>query len=602
MYLRLQWSHLGTSLLPLLLLGGTLLVTSAQAERRVVERTQQTVADWVARDLAADISRSESELLSFGRQLAFGDNEQRLLSAAAGNFIAHASPTPVEFAILRPDGQELVRISRDRVYFPSELVNERGKPFFARAAQGLIYRGTIASDDERPLLELAVPAFNAVGQVKGVVVARLDPRRIESVLQNVPETTARSAFIVDDQGAVVLGQPGAPANPARDGGDEGHSMMRWPLLQENGSELVTVGGEARLVAQSSIAPGGWWLIVEQPASVALQDARRSTLFVALVLTLTGIGVVVWSLLLARRMTLPILELRDASQLIASGHLGRTIAVSREDELGELATEFNQMSLRLAESQRELEERNVRLRQGLTLARHIQQDLLPAGGPQSKAVRTCAISEPAAEVGGDFYTYLSQPDGRITFVIGDASGKGVAAALVMALTSTLVEAQAPREAGPGELLAALNTQLYPRLNASHSSVALLVAEFDPATRRLRAANAGMIAPLLLSDGACSYLPCYGPPLGIVPSANFVEQTIALQPDQTVIFASDGLVEARGPDGEMWGFERMEQAVCEVAGASPEGIVEHLRSEVAKFTRDTEAADDMTVIASQLTGAA
>src|SRR5919202_7099602 len=82
MYLRLQWSHLATSLLPLLVLGGTLLVTSAQAERRVVERTQQTVADWVAKDVAGDISHSESELLSFGRQLASDDGEQHTLATA----------------------------------------------------------------------------------------------------------------------------------------------------------------------------------------------------------------------------------------------------------------------------------------------------------------------------------------------------------------------------------------------------------------------------------------------------------------------------------------------------------------------------------------
>ena len=146
---------------------------------------------------------------------------------------------------------------------------------------------------------------------------------------------------------------------------------------------------------------------------------------------------------------------------------------------------------------------------------------------------------------------------------------------------------------------MNTQLYPRLNASHSSVALLVAEFDPRTRQLRAANAGMIAPLLIDGETCNYLPCYGPPLGIVPVANFMEQVVELEPDQKVIFASDGLVEARNAGGEIWGFERMEQAICTVARQSPETIVDHLRAEVARFTGETEAADDMTIIVSQFT---
>ena len=600
-YLRLQWSHLATSLLPLLILGGTLLVTSAQTERRVVERTQQAVAEWAAKDLAGDIQRNEGDLLSFGGQLSFADGDRRTLIAAAAKFMGDRSQTLAELAILDTDGQQLVRMTHERTFFPSELQNDRDKPFFGRALQGGIYHGVVNGEGRR-VLELAVPANDAVGRVKGVVVVRLDPRSIESVLKNVPTTTARSAFIVDEQGNVVLGQPASAIDPSTSAPGVSSRMDRWPLLPADGTATIEVGGETRLVAQAAISPGSWWLVIEQPASLALQDARRSTLFVALILSLTGIGVVIWSLLLARRMTQPIRELRDASQLLASGHLGRTIAVTREDELGELAAEFNRMSLRLAESQRALEERNIRLQQGLTLVRHIQQDLLPADGPQSKAVRTYAISEPASEVGGDFYTYLLQPDGRIIFVIGDASGKGVAAALVMALTSTLVEAQAPRESGPGALLVALNAQLYPRLNASHSSVSLLVAEFEPKSRQLRAANAGMIAPLLLGDAECTYVACYGPPLGIVPIANFVEQVVTLRPNQTVVFASDGLVEARNANGEMWGFERMEQALCEVAEASPQTIVEHLRSEIAQFTRNTEPADDMTIIASQFTGVA
>ncbi len=599
MHSRLQWSHLATSLLPLLLLGGTLLLTSAQAERRVVESTQQTVADWAARDIAVEINRREQELLDFGWQLpSFGEGAQRGLQSAAYNQFLRMSPPPIDFAILDATGRELVRMNRTRILFPNELKNEGDKPYFLRAKQDLTYRGMVQDQAGRPLLQVAVPAHNAVGQVKGVVVAHFDPRYIETVLRDVPVTTARSAFVIDEQGNIVFGHA-ASANRA-DG--NAPKIAQWPRLQGDTTGLVDAGGESRLVAEAPISPGGWWVVIEQPASLALRGVRNSLLFVALVLALTGTGVVLWALLLARRMTAPIRALRDAAQLLASGHLGRTISVTREDELGELATEFNRMSLRLAESQQALEERNLRLQQGLTLARHIQQDLLPTSGPPSKAVRTSAMSEPASEVGGDFYTYLLLPNGCIAFVIGDASGKGVAAALVMALTSSLVEAQAPRESGPGALLASLNAQLYPRLNASHSSVALLVAEVDQKTREMRVANAGMIAPLLVDGGECSYLPCYGPPLGIVPTANFVEHVVELQPNQMVVFTSDGIVEARSASGEMWGFERMEIAVRTGANRSPETVVDRIRAELAAFTADTEPADDMTIIVTQFTGAA
>lgn len=601
-FLRLQWSHLATSLLPLLLLGGALLATSAQAERRLVEGIQQTVAGWIARDIGAEIARNESDLLQFGRQLPFGDGQAPALAALASSFVSKAEPTPVDFAILRADGQQVVRITRERTYFSNELANEADQPFFTRALQGLTYRGTAPDGTGHALLQIAVPARNAVGQVKGVVVARLDPHSIEAVLQNVPAGTGRSAFVIDEQGKVLLGLPAPTTAGAAEETSEAPPAVTWPRLAADGTAVMTIYSEKRLVAQAAISAGGWAVVIEQPTSVALRNVGHSIIFVALVLALTGIGVVTWSLLVARRMTQPILELRDTAQLLAGGHLGRTLEVEREDELGQLAREFNRMSLRLAESQQALEERNLRLRQGLTLARHIQQDLLPAGGPPSEAVRSCAVSEPAAEIGGDFYTYLLLPNSRVAFVIGDASGKGIAAALVMALTSTLVEVHAPRAHGPGALLATLNTQLYARLNASHSSVALLVAEFDPQTGQVCAANAGMIAPLLVARHGCSYLPCYGPPLGIVPTVHYDEHTVELQPDQTVLLISDGIVEARNAAGELWGFERMEQALAAVAGDEPEDIVEHLRRELMAFMRDAEVADDMTIIAAQFTGVA
>ncbi len=586
--LRLQWSHLATSLLPMLLLGSTLLLWSAQAERRLVERTQQTVAEWVARDIGGEILSRESELLRFARQLPLDDDGA--LTSEAHTFIATVSPPPRDFAILDANGQQLVRITDERTYFRHELVNEREAPFFARPSQGLTYRGSSRNENGQTSLLLAVPARNGVGQVTGVVVVYLEPRSIEAILQSVPASTGRSAFVVDERGVPLFGQPAALADSAE-----------WPLQPDDGSAIVKRGNEKTLASHATLQSGDWRVVIEQPTSVALHDQRTSTLFVALVLVFTGVSVVHWALLLARRMTRPIRELRDASQLLASGHLGRTIPVTAEDELGELATEFNRMSLRLAESQKALEERNIHLRRGLTLARHIQRDLLPTDGLATPFVRSYALSEPASEVGGDFYTYLSRPDGCTTIVIGDASGKGVAAALVMALTTSLVEAQAPVGEGPGELLQRLNRQLYSRLNASHSSVSLLVTQFDPQARQLRAANAGMIAPLLLAADKCTYVPCYGPPLGVVPAVSFAEQTIDVDPGQIIVFVSDGIVEARNRVGELWGFERLEQTLCTVSSCEPRAVVEHVRGELAQFACDVEAADDMTVIALQFVGA-
>jgi serine phosphatase RsbU (regulator of sigma subunit) len=286
-------------------------------------------------------------------------------------------------------------------------------------------------------------------------------------------------------------------------------------------------------------------------------------------------------------------------MLAAGQLGGTIMVSREDELGELAAEFNGMSERLAESQRAIELRNARLSEGLNLARIIQQDLLPHGPPPSPSISANAACEPATEIGGDFYTYVPLPDGRVRLIIGDASGKGVAAALVMALTSSLVEVHARQATGPSDLMKRLNDELYPRFSTSHMCVALLVAEFDPRALQICVANAGMIAPLVVDPDGCTYVASYGPPLGVVADLAYDETTIGLQPEQAVVFISDGIVEARNPDNDMWGFANLESTVCESALQGTEGIVASVVAATKRHMQDTLPTDDMTIIAATLT---
>lgn len=323
---RLQLSHLVTSLLPLLILGIALLYMSAQAERRIVEQTQQSVAQSIARDISDMMAQTENELLTFGRRVPLSSTNRALIEAAAKDFLLQHYPATFELAVLDIDGNERARVSQTKVYFAGELLNRVEEPFFRPATQGLIHRDVIADAAGRRWIQIGVPARNGVGQVIGVVVARIDSKDIEQSLSTVPHNTGRSAFIMNRWGNVLLGAAPTALTGAPSLRDWALSVAPFSRLRGNDNQEVTA-------ARAVIEPGSWSVVVEQPTEIAYFSSRRNTWLVALMLLATSAVVIVWALLLARELTRPIVQLRDAVRSLGSGHLGDTIAVHRADELG-----------------------------------------------------------------------------------------------------------------------------------------------------------------------------------------------------------------------------------------------------------------------------
>lgn len=588
---RLQISHLLTSLLPLLTLGFLLLYNSAASEQRVVEQTQRSVALSVAMEMSGTLEQYAIELLVFGQKVAIDPSNKILSMSDATAFLREHEPEMINLAVLDRNGDEMTLVSGEQVARDSNLKSRSDEDFYPVAISGLLDYRFVEGLNQRPILQIAAPAKDSRDRVRGIVVATYAIDKFVGRLAEIPEDIARNAFVIDGQGAVVLGK-------APEALHDTDTLRHWVEQETLAGTLAGDDGTQMAAVRVQIDASPWSVVVEQPTEIAFRSLRRNTMLLALVLIGTALLVVLWGIMVGREMTRPILQLRDGVQLLGSGQLGDTIEVTRDDELGDLAREFNSMSERLAESQQAIELRNMRLSEGLDLARLIQQDLLPQTPPPNSAIVAFAVCEPATEIGGDFYTYVSLPDGRVRLVIGDASGKGVAAALVMALTSSLVEVHARQASSPAELLTRLNAELYPRLTPSHMSVSLLVAEFDPHNQQICAANAGMIAPLIATPDRCFYVSCFGPPLGVVESVTYAEASYTLAPDQAVVFVSDGIVEARDAANEMWGFHNLETTVCMAADNRAQGIVANVLSAVRAHVRDTPAADDMTIIATML----
>jgi predicted ester cyclase len=236
----------------------------------------------------------------------------------------------------------------------------------------------------------------------------------------------------------------------------------------------------------------------------------------------------------------------------------------------------------------------RIEQELQVARRIQQASLPKEVPEPEGWQITPYYQPAREVGGDFYDFFELEDGWVGIVVGDATGKGVPAALVESATSSMLRAvaQALGSSSPGEVLAQVNEALLARI-PPNMFVTCLYAILDPKSGRLRYANAGHNLPCRRHNGQAEELRARGMPLGLMPGMSYEEKEIELEKGESVLFYSDGLVEAHDPKGEMFGFPRLRRMVAEHAEEG--SLVDFLMDELRSFTGDGwEQEDDITLV--------
>lgn len=598
---RLRWSYLVSSTLPLLLVGALLIGTLFQVQQRNALATQQALADQISGLIASFLYDIEQILLRAGRELQTDQSGPDLLAAAQR--LANSSPDLRTVTVLNSEGERIAwatsgqQVNQDtlREYFPDALVNaalnvgQGGRSSITTGAAG------------RPIFLIVIPIRDLQGnQIIGALVAEVSAARIEQILRLTVQGTGKVAFLVDPQQQLLLNDGTLAWQVSRD---------LSPIFEQGTTVGRYVGGDGQQMigARSPVAPvnaASWSVVIEQPTSELFVEVYRSLLLLAGLVALVGVLALTWAFHQARRIVQPIGELSAGANALAEGQLSHRIEVASVDELGHLATTFNAMAERLQKSQRKIEEQNERLRSGLALARDIQQGLLPAVPPwRSELLSIYGRSLPASEVGGDFYSYMALPDGRAAVAIGDISGKGVAAALLMALTSSTLESQAHFLDHPAAMLKALHEALRPRLEANHMNAAIMVAVFSADARSVTIANAGMIAPLLARCApaelaGCSFIDVGGLPIGTPLSSLYQEVTIALAPGDTLILLSDGIVEAHNDLGQIYGFERLEALV---AALPPDlevfELVEQIIRSVLEFAGNAEPHDDITIIATR-----
>lgn len=460
------------------------------------------------------------------------------------------------------------------------------------------------------MVTLNVPLRDEAGKALGMVSLDVPVRRLGELLDPVRRIPGQSAMLFSPGGLVTVHpQPGvalqgtladyiaaegrsdlAPLDAARAAGQ--------PLEM---THVVPATGERKFSVFTPVGDSGWGLQLVMTHRAILADLQRQALWLALG-ALVAVALVSWLVRrLARRITVPLSELTGSAGHFAIGEFDWPVPHDeRGDEVGVMARALERardsIRFQLDEIASMASERQ-KLESELGIARDIQQAMLPPGRTvigSGVAVEAYAVLKPAKAVGGDFYTFFDQGDGRLWFVIGDVSDKGVPAALFMARTLTVLGVAAQVGGTPERALAEASRHLVEG-NDTCMFATVLVGCLDPASGELTLANGGHEHPALLHpDGRREWLAVPGGgPLGFEASDGYALWRGRLEHGQTLLLYTDGVSEAFDRNDQAFGDERLLAALDPALGA--EAQCEALLAAVQAFAGDAPQSDDITILA-------
>jgi serine phosphatase RsbU (regulator of sigma subunit) len=426
------------------------------------------------------------------------------------------------------------------------------------------------------------------GEVIGTVKAQVSSEKVLSrVLSRTRHQQEEIPFALDGDGKLYT------ANPS-----DRSKLEGLPLQNVVGTSKDAAVGKSEL--------GNWIVVtrkdpgsnlsfgIARPILQTLQEFRRTAVrnfsYGLGMVGLALIGILPLSGSLTRNLNL----LTEGAKQMAQGHWGVQVPIRSRDELGRLTETFNQMARQLEENQKRLVEQE-RLQKELELCRHIQEELLPRYPLRMGLAEVKGVSIPAREVGGDFFNYFSLPDGNIALLVGDVSGKGVPAALLMANLQATLRARLPLEKDLAKLSALLDHDIASS-TPPEVYLTLFVGILESDNHRLCYVNAGHNTQYALrAHGGLERLESTGRPLGLLPGEGFAEHHVTLSEGDSLFLYTDGLVETENSLGEEFGCERLEAILVAEHGKGLDHLITRVEQAVRSHRGAVEATDDATIMA-------
>jgi sigma-B regulation protein RsbU (phosphoserine phosphatase) len=307
--------------------------------------------------------------------------------------------------------------------------------------------------------------------------------------------------------------------------------------------------------------------------------------------------------LTRTITQAVDKLYEATEQVKKGDFSYRIGVPSNDQLSALGEAFDSMTASVERLLRESEEK-LRLQSELEIAREVQTQLFPRSAPEVPGLALYGVCKAARTVSGDYYDFLTLSENRVCLVLGDVSGKGISAALLMAAIQSALRAQfydglgsaggsQAKALSTAEVVSRLNVQLY-ESTPREKYVTFFFAVYDAASRSLTYTNAGHLPPVLLRRGKVERLNVGGTVVGLFSPMTYEQAQVQIQPGDLLVAFTDGITEPENIYGEEFGEERLLQVVRRARSVSAQTLTEEIYRSVSDWTGSPELQDDMTML--------
>jgi sigma-B regulation protein RsbU (phosphoserine phosphatase) len=404
--------------------------------------------------------------------------------------------------------------------------------------------------------------------------------RTIKMLRNLPFLEGVSPDVVEQLAEGVVERSFQPGQVVLQEGSTGREMY---LIVEGLVEVVKRhGSEEMVLAQRSQGDlvGEMGLIEARPRFATIRVLRPTRLLEFPEHMLRSV-LVQQPLILNRIVRMISARLRESDQQMIAN-------LQRKNQ------ELVQAYRELQEAQSALVEKE-RLEHELELARRLQQSILPHEFPHLPGFSCAARNRPARQVGGDFYDVILLDKGRVGLVVADVSGKGMAAALYMAIARSLIRAEAKRSFSPRQVLLRVHRLLL-EVSQTDMFITVFYGVFDPVQGILRYARAGHDPPLLFSPSTDKYqfLEAHGTLLGLVETVSLEEATVGLCPNDFLVLYTDGITDANSPAGDFFDIERLREMVCAASELSAQDLCDLIFGRVEQFQAEAVQFDDMALL--------